>query len=171
MKFRLNDAASFLGNYKRLIPKESGKDTIFIAAALVFTLLIMAVPTGFKGSAVQANAARAKVRVIEVNNERVKIIGPVRQGEQQLEVKILSGRFNGQIHSASNNMVGKMEIDKIFVKGNTAFAVLNLNDDGHVAHVQIIDHYRTGKTVFLCAVFILVTILIMGWMGIKILIS
>jgi len=171
LKFRFKNAASFLGNYRRLIPKESGKDTIFIAVALVFTLLLMIIPTGFKGSAVQANAARAKVRVMEVNNERVKIIGPVRQGEQQIEVKILSGRFKGQIHPTSNNMMGKMEIDKIFVKGDAAFAVLNLNEDGQVAHVQIIDHYRTGKTVFLCAVFILVTILIMGWMGIKILIT
>jgi uncharacterized membrane protein len=171
LKFRLKNAASFLGNYKGFIPKESGKDTIFIAIALVFTLLMMAIPTGFKGSAVQANAVRAKVRVIEVNNERVKIIGPVRQGEQQLEVKILSGRFKGQSHSTSNNMMGKMEIDKIFVNGDTAFAVLNLNNDGQVAYVQIIDHYRTGKTVFLCAIFILVTIFIMGWMGIKILIT
>jgi len=166
LKFSLKNAVSFLGNYK-----ESGKDTIFIAAALIFTILIMIIPTGFKGSAVQANAVRAKVRIMEVNNERVKIIGPVRQGEQQLEVRISSGRFKGQLHPASNNMMGKMEIDKIFVKGDNAFAVLNLNEDGQIAHVQIIDHYRTGKTVFLCTIFILVTILIMGWMGIKILIT
>jgi uncharacterized membrane protein len=171
LKFRFKNAASFLGNYKGFLPKESGKDTIFIAVALIFTLILLIIPTGFKGSAVQANAVRAKVRVMEVNNERVKIIGPVRQGEQQIEVKILSGRFKGQIHPASNNMMGKMEIDKIFVKGDTAFAVINLNENGQAAHVQIIDHYRTGKTVFLCAVFILVTILIMGWMGIKILIT
>jgi len=162
---------SFLGNYKSLIPKESGKDTIFIVVALLFTLLIMAIPTGFKGSAVQANAVRARARVVEVNNERVKIIGPVRQGEQQLEVKILGGRFKGQVYPTSNNMMGKMEIDKIFVKGNIALAVLDLNEDGTVAHVQIIDHYRTGKTIFLCVIFILVTIIIMGWMGIKILIT
>jgi uncharacterized membrane protein len=131
----------------------------------------MAVPTGFKGSAVHANTVRARVRVTEVNNERLKIIGPVRQGEQQLEVQILGGHFKGQVHSTSNNMMGKMEIDKAFVTGNTALAVLNLNGDGTIAHVQIIDHYRTGKTVFLCALFIFVTILIMGWMGIKILIT
>jgi len=171
LKLRLNGVSSFLGGYKSLIAKESGKDKIFIAAALVFTLLMMIIPTGFKGSAVQSNAVRARVRVVEVNNERVKIIGPVRQGEQQLEVRILGGRFKGQVHSASNNMMGKMEIDKIFVKGNTALAVLNLNEEGQVAHVQIIDHYRTGKTIFLCAIFILVTVLIMGWMGIKILIT
>jgi len=149
--------------------KESKRDTIFIIVATLLTLLIMAVPTGFKGSAVAANAVRARVRIIEVNNDRQKIIGPVRQGEQQLEVEILSGRFKNQIYSSSNNMMGKMEIDKFFVEGDIAFAVLNLTEDGKVAHVQIIDHYRTNKTILLCAVFIGITVLIMGWMGIKIL--
>jgi len=151
--------------------RESKKDTIFIIVVGLLTLLMLVVPTGFKGSAVQANAIRARVCVIEVNNDRLKIIGPVRQGEQQLEVKILSGRFKNQVHSSSNNMMGKMELDKAFITGDIAFAVLNLTEDGKVAHVQIIDHYRTGKTIFLCAVFIGVTVLIMGWMGVKILIT
>jgi uncharacterized membrane protein len=151
--------------------KETKRDAVFIIVAGLLTLLILAVPTGFRGSAVQANAVRARVRVIDVNNERLKIIGPVRQGEQQLEVKVLSGRFKNQVHSSSNNMMGKMELDKAFVSGDIAFAVLNLNESGEIAHVQIIDHYRTGKTVFLCVVFIFVMLLIMGWMGIKILIT
>jgi len=157
-----------------LIPNysnESKRDVVFIIVAGLLTLLILFVPTGFKGSAVQANAVRANVRIIEANNERLKIIGPVRQGEQQLEVKVLSGRFKNQVYSSSNNMMGKMELDKAFVSGDVAFAVLNLTEDGEIGYVQIIDHYRTGKTVFLCVVFILVMLLIMGWMGIKILIT
>jgi uncharacterized membrane protein len=161
-----NGAVSFLGCYR-----ESRRDTFFIIVAGTLTFLMLIVPTGFKGSAVQSNAVRARVRVIEVNNERLKIIGPVRQGEQQLEVKILSGRFKNQVHSSSNNMMGKMELDKAFVSGDIAFAVLNLNEGGEIAHVQVIDHYRTGKTIFLCAIFIMVMLLIMGWMGIKILIT
>jgi len=157
---------SFLGSFK-----ESRRDTVFIAVAGLLTVLVLLLPTGFKGSAVYSNAARAKVRVVEVNNERLKIIGPVRQGEQQLEVQILSGRFKGQVHYTSNNMIGKMELDKAFVKGNIAFAVLNLKDDGEIASVQIIDHYRTDKTIILCALFIVVMVLVMGWMGLKILIT
>jgi uncharacterized membrane protein len=157
---------SFLGNYK-----ESRRDALFIVITGLLTFLTLFIPTGFKGSAVQANALRARVRVIEVNNERLKIIGPVRQGEQQLEVQILSGRFKGQVHSSSNHMMGKMELDKAFVVGNSALAVLNLTEDGEIAHVQVIDHYRTGKTIFLCVFFIITMIVIMGWMGIKILIS
>ena len=157
---------SFLGNFK-----ESRRDTVFIAVAGLVTVLVLLVPTGFKGSAVQTNSQRARVRVVEVNNERLKIIGPVRQGEQQLDVQILSGRFRGQVHYASNNMMGKMELDKAFVEGDIAFAVLNLTEKGDIAHVQIIDHYRTGKTIFLGIIFILAMVIIMGWMGLKILIT
>ena len=157
---------SFLGNFK-----ESRRDTVFIAVAGLVTVLVLLVPTGFKGSAVQTNSQRARVRVVEVNNERLKIIGPVRQGEQQLEVRILSGRFKGQVHYTSNNMMGKMELDKAFVEGDIAFAVINLTEKGDIAHVQIIDHYRTGKTIFLGIVFILAMVIIMGWMGLKILIT
>jgi uncharacterized membrane protein len=157
---------SFLGNFK-----ESRRDTVFIAVAGLVTVLVLLVPTGFKGSAVQTNSQRARVRVVEVNNERLKIIGPVRQGEQQLEVRILSGRFKGQVHYTSNNMMGKMELDKAFVEGDIAFAVINLTEEGDIAHVQIIDHYRTGKTIFLGIIFIFAMVIIMGWMGLKILIT
>jgi uncharacterized membrane protein len=166
LRIRFSGAVSFLGNYK-----ESRRDTVFIAVAGLFTVLMLALPTGFEGSAVYSNAVRARARIIEVNNERIKIIGPVRHGEQQLEVEVLSGAYKGEVHSTSNNMMGKMELDKSFVVGDVALAVLNLNDDNSIAHVQIIDHYRTGKTIFLAGLFILVTILIMGWMGIKILIT
>ena len=157
---------SFLGNYK-----ESGRDTVFIAVAGLLTVLVLLVPTGFKGSGVQTNSQRARVHVVNVNNERLKIIGPVRQGEQQLDVEVLSGKFKGQVHYTSNNMMGKMELDKAFVEGDIAFAVLNLTEDGNIAHVQIIDHYRTGKTIFLGIIFILAMVIIMGWMGLKILIT
>ncbi|GHV80129.1 membrane protein [Spirochaetia bacterium] len=160
-------AASLLG----FSHKESRRDAIFIAVTGLLTVLLLTLPTGFEGSAIASNALRARVRVAEVNNEKLKIIGPVRQGEQQLEVEILSGRFKGQVYSTSNNLMGKMELDKVFMKGDIALAVLNLTEDGAVAHAQIIDHYRTGKTLFLCALFIAVMVIVMGWMGIKILIT
>jgi len=163
---------SFLGSYRFVLTNpESRRDVIFIVVAAFLTLLTLVIPTGFEGSAVHANTLRARVRVVEVNNERVKIIGPVRQGEQQLDVQILSGRFKGQIRSTSNHMMGKMELDKAFVTGDIAFAVLNVSEGGELVYVQIIDHYRTGKTVFLGILFIVAMICIMGWMGIKILIT
>jgi uncharacterized membrane protein len=151
--------------------RESRRDLVFIAVAGLLTVLMLAVPTGFEGSAAPVNAVRAKARVTEVNNEKLKIIGPVRQGEQQLEIEIMSGPFKGQVYSTSNHLMGKMEVDKGFVRGDAALAVLSLSGGGNVAHAQVIDHYRTGKTVFLAALFIAAMFIIMGWMGLKILVS
>ncbi|MCL2265373.1 MAG: YibE/F family protein [Treponema sp.] len=166
LKAAFKGAVSFLGGFK-----ESRKDIIFIITAGLFTILIFFIPTGFEGSAVQTNALRARARVVHVNNDQLKIIGPVRQGVQQMDVKILSGGFKGQVFQSSNHLMGKMELDKVFLEGDIALAVLSVNDDGKIAHVQVIDHYRTNKTVFLAAGFIAAMILIMGWMGIKTLVS
>jgi len=162
----LKHGLSFLGFYK-----ESRRDIIFIISAGLLTILIMFLPTGFEGSAVYSNSIRARVRVIDVNNQMLKIIGPVRQGDQQLDVEILSRRFRGEIHPSSNNLIGKMEMDKIYMTGDIAFAILRLTEDQKIAHIQMIDHYRTHKTIFLAVCFIAVMILVMGWMGIKTLIS
>jgi uncharacterized membrane protein len=67
--------------------------------------------------------------------------------------------------------MGKMEIDKIFLKGDKAFAVLSLNDSGEVTYARVMDHYRTDKTIILVSLFVFFTVLIMGWMGIKIVIT
>ncbi|MDR0555294.1 MAG: YibE/F family protein [Treponema sp.] len=148
------------------------RDRIFALASLGLTILVLALPTGFEGSAgITGKAERVRGRIVEVNNEKLKIIGPVKQGEQQLEVEIRSGRFRGQVFPSSNNMMGKIELDKIFREGDMTLTVLSLNDAGEVSHAQVMDHYRTGKTVFLCLLFFTFIILIMGWMGVKIVVS
>ena len=64
-----------------------------------------------------------------------------------------------------------MEIDKIFAEGEIALAVLTLADDDTIGMIRIIDHYRTDKTIILAGLFIIFTIILMGWMGIKILLT
>ena len=164
----LTPARSFLESFK-----ESRKDVIFTVIAGILTVLVFFIPTGFEGSGahIRQNSVRVKARVIEVNNEMLRMIGPVYNGWQQLQVQVLSGRFKGEIHPSFNNMLGRMEMDKIFTEGDIAFAVINLSEDGLAAHVQVMDHYRTDKIIVLAALFILATVIIMGWMGIKILIT
>jgi len=157
---------SFLGNYK-----ESRRDTIFIAVAGIFTLITLAVPTGFTKSEDRLNVVRAKVLVTEVNNERVRTLGPVMNGEQQVEIRILSKRFRGQVHPALNYLRGKLDDDKMFLPGDIALAMIGLTDDGEITRIVMIDHYRIGKTIILGSLFIVFTIILMGWMGIKILIT
>jgi uncharacterized membrane protein len=152
--------------------RDGRRDIIFTLVSLLVTGLFFVLPTGFEGASQTAGSERARGRVIEVNNERIIHIGPVKQGEQQLEVEIRSGRFKGQIFSGSNNLMGKMELDKIFAPGDSVLVVLSVAGDlGEIRHAQVFDHYRTGKTVFLCVVFFFFIILIMGWMGVKIVIT
>jgi uncharacterized membrane protein len=150
---------------------EPRRDMIFVLISVLLTLLFFILPTGFEGAGA-AGGERARGRIIEVNNERLISIGPVKQGEQQLEVEIRSGRFKGQVFSGSNNLMGKIELDKIFSPGDSVLVIVSVSEEnGSLSHAQVYDHYRTGKTVFLCALFFLFIIFVMGWMGVKIVIS
>ncbi|MDR2143199.1 MAG: YibE/F family protein [Treponema sp.] len=151
--------------------KETRRDVIFVLASLFLTVLFFIIPTGFEGGSQTANSERARGKVIEVNNERLLYTGPVKQGEQQLEVEILSGRFKGQVFSGSNNLMGKIELDKIFALGDSVLVIISISEDGVMRHAQVYDHYRTGKIIFLCALFFMFILLVMGWMGVKIVIS
>jgi uncharacterized membrane protein len=152
------------------------RDILFALLSMLAACLFFVMPTGFEGAGQAGGGERARGRVVEVNNERLLSIGPVKQGEQQLEVEILSGRFKGRVFSGSNNLIGKIEMDKLFLPGDSVLVVLSVPEEpagtpGGFAHAQVYDHYRTGKTVFLCLLFFFFIVLIMGWMGVKIVIS
>jgi uncharacterized membrane protein len=153
------------------VRRENKRDGIFVLASVLFMVVCMALPTGFEGASQAAGGERARGKIVEVNNDRLINIGPVKQGEQQLEVEIRSGRFKGRVFSSSNNLMGKIELDKIFAPGDSALVVLSLSEDGGMRYAQVIDHYRTDKTIFLCILFFFFIILIMGWMGVKIIIT
>ncbi|MDR0785032.1 MAG: YibE/F family protein [Treponema sp.] len=147
------------------------RDIGFTLISSFLTLVFCVIPTGFEGASQAGVGERVRGRIIEVNNERIINAGPVKQGEQQLEVEILSGQFKGRIFSGSNNLMGKMELDKMFAPGDLALVVVSFSEDGGMGYAQVLDHYRTDKMIFLCLLFLLFIILIMGWMGVKIMIT
>ncbi|MDR0586698.1 MAG: YibE/F family protein [Treponema sp.] len=151
--------------------RKTRRDVIFVLASLFLTVFFFIIPTGFEGGSQTAGSERARGKVVEVNNERLINTGPVKQGEQQLEVEILSGPFRGQVFSGSNNLMGKIELDKIFAVGDSVLVIISVSEDGGMRHAQVYDHYRTGKIIFLCALFFVFILFIMGWMGVKIVIS
>ncbi|MDR0669002.1 MAG: YibE/F family protein [Treponema sp.] len=153
------------------VKRETSRDIIFVLACVSLTALFFILPTSFEGASQSAGSLRARGNVLEVNNERLLSIGPVKQGEQQLEVEIRSGPFKGEVFAGSNNLMGKIELDKIFAPGDSVLVVLSVSEDGGIRHAQVYDHYRTGKTALLCVLFFAVIILVMGWMGVKIIIS
>ena len=153
--------------------REKRRDLLFTAVVVVVTGFLFVVPTGFGHEAGgYENAERVRGRIVSVDNSMIKITGPVKSGEQQLEVRILSGKFAGNTYQSANDLVGKMEIDKFFAPGDEVLTILNLTGDGDgVVWATVFEHYRTEKTFFLGGLFFAFLVLISGWTGLKAVIS
>lgn len=147
------------------------RDLFFVIATALASAALFFSPTGFE-KADAHSAERVKARVVEVDNANVKTIGPVRHGEQQLEIRILSGRFSGTVVASHNMLYGKLELDKFFRPGDTAFVVLDLTEDGsRIAYANVIDHYRIDSTLILLGLFSACLVAFAGWIGLKALLS
>jgi len=148
------------------------RDILFALVIFAISLLVFFIPTGFKSPYPAGSSLWAKARILSTNNSMVKTIGPSKHGSQQLELEIISGRFRGRRFAATNNLLGKKEMDKFFSPDDIAFVVLDLNaEKTDVAYINVIDHYRLDATMLLFAAFVLVLVGFAGWIGFKALIS
>jgi len=160
----MNAKAFFMGDRKR--------DIIFTLITLILSLVAFFIPTGFSSPYPPGASRWEKAQVLTTNNSMIKTIGPSKHGSQQLELEILSGPFKGRRFDATNNLLGKKELDKFFSPGDMAFVVLDLNDERtDVAYVNVIDHYRLDATILLFVAFVAVLIGFAGWIGFKALVS
>lgn len=148
------------------------RDLVFAAATALASAALLFAPTGFERPGPTAASERVKARVIAVDDSNVKSIGPVKHGEQQLEIRIASGRFRARELGAYNHLQGKLELDKLFAVGDAAFVVLDLTADGSdIVHANVLDHYRIDATIALFLLFALCLTAFAGWIGLKALLS
>ncbi|HCS36281.1 MAG: hypothetical protein CVV48_02860 [Spirochaetae bacterium HGW-Spirochaetae-4] len=148
------------------------QDLLLIVVSIVLGAGLLCIPTGLTDSGTSHKSARTVATILEVDNSLVKIIGPVAEGAQQLVIGITRGPFEGEVLESTNVLIGKKELDKFFKPGDRAFVVLDLTSDhSQVAYANIIDHYRTDKTIFLVLVFFLSLIAVSGWIGLKAIVS
>lgn len=145
---------------------------------LLFTMLLSVVCAGLLflpspgGNSEGGVSERVKARVLSTEDGLIKQYGIVKEGSQSVEIEILSGTFKGKIVTGTNLITGKMEFDKIFKPGDTALAVLNLDDAGtSIGYVNVVDHYRLDLEMFLFLLFTLFLILFAGWTGFKSILS
>jgi len=140
-----------------------------MAVFLLLTVVLYFVPTGFENR-LPKNSVRCRGRVIEVDNSEVLQQGIVKVGMQTVTLELLNGPYKGQEVESLNHLIGKMELDKIFAKGDLALVVLSLkNDEIYFANAQ--DHYRLHTEAVLLACFAVFLILFGGLTGIKALLS
>jgi uncharacterized membrane protein len=109
--------------------------------------------------------------VVEVDNSDMRQYGMVWTGDQGVTLELLDGEFAGQTVSGNNPLMGQMDRDKIFQKGDTALVVLSLDSDGNIIYVNPQAHYRLGLAMWLLGLFTLALLVFGGWTGAKALLS
>ena len=141
---------------------------------LVFPLLIVIFTISFflfSYSSKNENSERVKAKVLEVNNSEIYQHGVIKTGLQEVKMEIISGKNRGLKIWGTNQLMGKLELDKLFNKGDIVLAVLEFDKNGKIFTATPIDYYRISGEIKLLLFFIFVLIIFSGYIGIKALIS
>jgi len=144
-------------------------DFIFVLLCAIAAVIIIMIPNGFEKALTTKNKA-VKAEIIEVDNDRLHTIGIIKTGEQLLKIKILNGEFKNLSIDTVNHFLGKLDLDKVYAKGEKVFTVLNA-EGGKLTGAQVIDRYRLNHSFYLMLIFILLLLLYAGWTGLKIIVS
>lgn len=140
---------------------------------VIFTMIVIIVliflPSKFD-QIIYPDTESVAARVLEVDNSAIKSAGLIKHGDQVCEVKILQGKFKGEIATGTNLLMGKLEFDKIFVPGDKIFVVIDYSGD-QIRYVNIIDHYRLDYEIILAGIFFLVLIIFAKGIGARAILS
>jgi uncharacterized membrane protein len=148
-----------------------GRDGIFAAVVLLLTIGLLLMPTKFHDHNLP-RTIQARARVLEVNDTDLQQFGLLRQGMQTTTINIRNGRFKGETVTGYNELIGRMDLDKLFRPGDMALVGLDLTKDkSSIARANLIDHYRINLEILLFALFCVLLIGFAGWTGVKALVS
>lgn len=144
--------------------------SVLLISCLCF--LLWFIPNKFDNCSSDNQSSQEKAKVIEINNEGVQYLGLVTTGTQEMRVKILSGKYDGQIVSASNILYGQKKRDNFFKKGDIISLMISYNENSDKPiEVAVKGYYRLSIILLLFFVFSVFLILFAGWTGVKALLS
>ncbi|MBN1971937.1 MAG: YibE/F family protein [Candidatus Delongbacteria bacterium] len=145
------------------------RDMIFAGLLLLFTIYLVVIPTGFEKET-DNDYDRAKAVVLNTDNSDLEKHGIINTGCQNLEIRILDGKFKGFESSCTNFLYGKMELDKMFIEGDYLLASINFSGD-KIISCEAIDHYRINYEIWLFSIFVIFLIIYAGFTGLKAVLS
>ena len=146
------------------------KNLSTIFGCLIISIILLAIPTGFEGALQFRDAEKCRVLVEEVDNAKLIDTGLIRTGQQVCSVKILSGKFKGQLTEGWNMLGGSLSQDKLFRPGDIVQAIVHYetSESGTVFHsVNLIDYYRLKVEFILAVAFAVFLISFAGMTGIR----
>ena len=145
------------------------KDLAFFLFITLLTVGLFFLRTGFEPDNGD-EVIRAKARVISTDDSNVKQFGIVKTGQQILTLELINTQHKGEILESTNQLIGKMELDKFFAPDDIVYVSLELSD-GEIEFCNIIDHYRIPIEIVLLGIFLLFLVLFAGFTGIKAIVS
>ncbi len=150
--------------------KKSKKEILFSALFFIIIAILIFIPTGFEKN-IYVNAEGVRAKIIAVDNTSIYNTGMINQGEQTATIKILSGNHKGKEIQGTNMLTGKLELDKFFEPGDTAWVLIEQDSSGKIIFANLIDHYRIGNEILLVSTFTVLLIIFSGFTGVRTLLS
>jgi uncharacterized membrane protein len=143
-------------------------DKIFALVITLVSIVLYLIPTGFPIQ--EDDYIRSKAKIIAVDNQEVHQRGVVKTGVQGVSIEIMDGVYKGKRVEATNTLLGKLEMDKLFQAGDVALVVIK-GEQGNIQAANVIDHYRLDVEGILFGLFALVLFWYARWTGVKALLS
>ncbi|HHV13586.1 MAG TPA: YibE/F family protein [Clostridiales bacterium] len=150
--------------------KERMMSVVTIVASLFILILLVLLPTGYEDAVIYQGADRTIGEIISTDNSMLVSTGLIQTGEQRCRVKLLGGKFKGEIVTAVNMLNGSLEQDKIFGSGDRAQVLISYEGDA-IYSISMIDHYRLDKELILAGIFVVLLVLFAGTSGIRAVLS
>ncbi|MBO5763378.1 MAG: YibE/F family protein, partial [Lentisphaeria bacterium] len=144
-------------------------DYIAVAVTLIVTFLLAWVD--LHPARDPEPGSKEKAIVLQVDNRDLTRLGLLTTGSQKLEIRILGGKFAGEVFPAVNQLRANLELDKTFAPGDTVLAAVLHDAVPGETVLNAQDHYRIGNTLLLFGSFVLLLLCFGGLTGAKALVS
>ena len=150
--------------------KPDKKELIFVLIFIAVLAVLSIIPTGFEKQ-IYYHSEGVRATVLTVDNSSSYNNGLLLQGGQFCEIRIESGTHKGKVTRGSNLYIGKLEFDKVFEPGDSAWVLLEYDSSGAIINANMIEHYRINAELLLIGVFALLIVFFSGFTGVRTLLS
>lgn len=153
-----------------MLEKIKSKETVFSLICVIVIIILIILPTGFEKQ-IYTNAEHVKVKILETNESGIYNSGVLKLGSQECIVQVLEGTFKGSQIEATNLLSGRLEFDKLFVKGDKALALIEKTANGKLLDANVLDYYRLNLEWLLVFLFMGALVTFSGKTGVRTIIS
>lgn len=152
--------------------KQQNKAASIMMLGMILIIMMMVSYQSFHQNKVGESKGIYEVQaeVLEVDDSEIVRTNIAAIGSQQLTVKILKGKYKGKVVPANNGLLGQLDVDNIYQKGDH-IVVAVMEKEEEIVGAKALDYYRQNGLLILFVLFILILLIYGGIIGIKALFS